>query len=103
MREHLQVFERDGNPDRACFERQTMNAVDKARKLSLLRRIRGSYERCEVSPTLKLLFAAEQIQALARTYAKLAASPAHAHEHGDGPAQQQPSDEAHEDGEEEAP
>lgn len=75
MQEHLSVFERDGNPDHAKFERQIVNAVDKAKKLSLLQFIRGSGERYEVSPTLKLLFSAEEIKDLTRTYAALAASP----------------------------
>jgi hypothetical protein len=76
MQEHLSVFERDGNPDHAKFERQIVNAVDKAKKLSLLQFIRGSGERYEVSPTLKLLFSAEEIQDLTRTYAALASAPA---------------------------
>lgn len=76
MREHLSVFERDNNPDHAKFERQVVNAVDKAKKLSLLQFIRGSGERYEVSPTLKLLFSAEEIQDLTRTYATLACAPA---------------------------
>lgn len=75
MQEHLAVFERDDNPDHARFERQMVNAVDKAKKLSLLQRIRSSDERYEVAPTLKLLFSAEEIQALTRTYARSAASP----------------------------
>ncbi len=74
MLEHLSVFEREKNPDRARFERQMTNAVEKAKKLSLLQRIRGDDERFEVSPTLKLLFPAEEIQALARIYSELAAS-----------------------------
>ena len=75
MQEHLSVFERDSNPDHAKFERQMVNAVDKAKKLSLLQFIRGSGERYEVSPTLKLLFSAEEIQALTRTYAALPSAP----------------------------
>ena len=74
MTEHLSVYERERNPDRARFERQTANAVEKAKKLSLLQRIRGGEERYEVSPTLKLLFAAEEIQQLTRLYAALAAA-----------------------------
>lgn len=74
MREHLRVFERTQNPDRARFEQQMDNAIEKATKLSLLRRIRGSEERYEISPTLKLLFPAEEIQELTRIYATLAAS-----------------------------
>ena len=74
MQEHLAVFEKEKNPDHAKFARQVINAVDKAKKLSLLQSIRGSGERYEVSPTLKLLFSAEEIQELTRTYATLAAS-----------------------------
>ncbi|MDR5839200.1 DUF4194 domain-containing protein [Caballeronia sp. LZ034LL] len=74
MQEHLGVFERDHNPDHAKFGRQIMNAVDKAKKLSLLQRIRNSDERYEVSPTLKLLFSAEDILQLTRTYGQLALS-----------------------------
>jgi hypothetical protein len=74
MQEHLSVFERDHNPDHAKFERQMANAVEKAKKLSLLQRIRGGDERYEVAPTLKLLFPAEEIQELTRTYVALAAS-----------------------------
>lgn len=71
MQEHLGVFERDNNPDHAKFGRQVGNAVDKAKKLSLLQRIRSSDERYEVAPTLKLLFSAEEIQQLTRTYGQL--------------------------------
>lgn len=75
MQEHLGVFERDNNPDHAKFGRQVVNAVDKAKKLSLLQRIRSSDERYEVAPTLKLLFSAEEIQQLSRTYGQLAQRP----------------------------
>ena len=75
MQEHLGVFERDNNPDHARFGRQVVNAVDKAKKLSLLQRIRSSDERYEVAPTLKLLFSAEEIQQLTRTYGQLSQTP----------------------------
>jgi hypothetical protein len=100
MQEHLAVFERDSNPDRAKFERQMVNAVDKAKKLSLLQRIRSSDERYEVSPTLKLLFTAEEIQDLTRTYAKLAASPIRDEADADGAAESGAPDTSGEDGEE---
>ncbi len=100
MQEHLAVFERDSNPDHAKFERQMVNAVDKAKKLSLLQRIRSSDERYEVSPTLKLLFTAEEIQDLTRTYAKLAASPGHVDGDVDGSAEGEAPDAVGEDGEE---
>jgi hypothetical protein len=72
MLEHLQVYERDKNVDRARFERQMESAVEKAKKLSLLHKIRGSEDRFEVSPTLKLLFPAEEIIALTHTYEAIA-------------------------------
>lgn len=73
MLEHLSVFERDKNADRAKFERQTVTAVDKAKKLSLIRQLSSTDKRFEVAPTLKLLFPAEEIQALTRIYEGLAA------------------------------
>jgi hypothetical protein len=70
--EHLGAYERDETSDRAKFERQAHSAVDRCRELNLLRRLRSGEERYEVSPTLKLLFPAEEISALMRTYAALA-------------------------------
>ncbi len=74
MAEQLSVFERQGNADHAHFARQVQNAIDKGKKLSLLQKVRGTDDRFEVSPTLKLLFSAEEIQALTRTYLGLTAS-----------------------------
>jgi hypothetical protein len=72
MLEHLQVFERTGNTDRAKFEKQTATAIEKAKKLNLVRALAGGDKRFEVAPTLKLLFTADEIQALSRTYSNLA-------------------------------
>jgi hypothetical protein len=74
MVEHLSVFERQGNVDRAKFSRQIDNAIEKAKRHSLLQKILGSEDRYEVSPTLKLLFPAEEIQSLAGIYSSLAVS-----------------------------
>lgn len=74
--EYLSVFERDRNQDHARFERQMENALEKVKKLSLLHKIRGGEDRFEVSPTLKLLFPAEEIDALAKTYRALATAQA---------------------------
>lgn len=71
MAEHLAVFEPERNADRAKFARQAQGAVDRAVQLNLIRKLRGGEERYEVSPALKLLFPAEEIQALARTYSRL--------------------------------
>lgn len=71
MVDHLTIFQRQGNVDHARFGKQIANAIEKAKKLSLLQKIRDSDDRYEVSPTLKLIFPAEEIQALARIYAEL--------------------------------
>jgi hypothetical protein len=68
MQGHLAVFERVANPDQARFGRQVIAAIEKVKKLNLVRVLPGGQPRFEVSPTLKLLFAAETIQMLTRTY-----------------------------------
>jgi hypothetical protein len=78
MLEHMSVFERQPNPDHARFERQSLNAIEKVKTLSLLHKLQGSDERYEVSPTLKLLFSAEDIQELTKVYVSAMASTAEA-------------------------
>lgn len=72
--EHLTVFERKGNVDHARFAQQMENAIEKAKRHSLLQKIRGSEDRYEISPTLKLLFPAEEIQALNEVYLRSSAA-----------------------------
>ena len=75
LADHLRVFERTNNVDRFRFDRHVEVAIEKAKKLSLLQALRGaSEERFEVSPTLKLLFPAEEIEALARLYRAIGAA-----------------------------
>lgn len=71
MQAHLGVFERVANPDHARFGRQIIGAIEKVKKLGLVRLLPGGQQRFEVSPTLKLLFPAEAIQALTQTYQTL--------------------------------
>jgi hypothetical protein len=68
MLEHLKVYERSDNVDQARFGRQCEAAIEKGKKLGLLRRLAGSNERMEVSPALKLLFPAEEIERLTAAY-----------------------------------
>lgn len=75
MVEHLVVYEREKSVDHSRFERQVEGAVEKAKKLSLLRKLRGTEDRYEVSPTLRILFTAEDVSALARAYKGLATKP----------------------------
>jgi hypothetical protein len=79
--EHLSVYERERNADRVKFDQQATRAIQKLRNLNLLRLLRGSGQRFEVAPTLRLLFPAEEILALVRVYKSLAgADPEHADE-----------------------
>lgn len=66
--EFLGVYEQAGNTDRALFEKRLHASIEKIKKHSILRKIRASDNRFEISPTLKLLFSAEEIQALTRIY-----------------------------------
>lgn len=91
MLEHLSVFERTSNSDRARFEKQKATAVEKVKKLSLVRALHGADKRFEVAPTLKLLFPAEAIQELTRTYQALASgdlAQAEANEQDEEPSQE---------------
>jgi hypothetical protein len=66
--EFLGVYEQVGNTDRALFEKRIHASIEKIKKHSILRKIRSSEDRFEISPTLKLLFSAEEIQALTQIY-----------------------------------
>lgn len=66
--EFLRVYEQADNTDRALFEKRIHASIEKIKKHSILRKIRSSGDRFEISPTLKLLFSAEEIQALTRIY-----------------------------------
>ena len=78
INEHLAVFERASNQDHARYAKQIGVAIEKLKERNVLRLLRGTDERMEVSPTLKLLFSAEEIQALTARYQALAAEPAQA-------------------------
>lgn len=69
MVEQMKLYERGGNTDRAGFERRIKAAINKVRENSIISPIRGTDDRYEISPTLKLLFSAEVIAALTRQYA----------------------------------
>jgi hypothetical protein len=95
MLEHLNAFEPSLNQDRAKFERQMETAVDKVHKLNILHKLRGPEGRFEVSPTLKILLSAEQVQALTKTYEAMANAPeAAASEDAESLARALASDEA---------
>src|SRR5579864_3964452 len=73
MVDHLSVYERAVNTDRAGFHKRIQSSIDKIKKHSILQKIRAAEDRFEISPTLKLLFSAEAILALAEMYQRMAA------------------------------
>ena len=73
MVEHLTVYERTVNTDRAGFSRRCQNSIEKLKKHSILQKIRSSDDRFEIALTLKLLFSADEILSLARLYERMAA------------------------------
>ncbi len=71
--QYLSVYERAANTDRAGFNRRMQASVEKIKKHSILQKIRSTEDRFEISPTLKLLFSAEEIVALHQLYQRMAA------------------------------
>ena len=70
--EQLAPYERAANTDLAGFQKRVQSSIVKMKKQSILQKIRGSEDRYEISPTLKLLFSADQIAALTEQYLALA-------------------------------
>jgi len=66
--EHLVMYDKTGNTDKAGFDKRIHASIEKMKKHYILQKIRSSDDRFEVSPALKLLFSAEEIQALTKIY-----------------------------------
>jgi hypothetical protein len=71
IQEHLGVYQAAASTDRAGFAKRVHASIEKIKKHSILQKIRASEDRFEVSPTLKLLFSAEEIQALTGLYDRM--------------------------------
>jgi len=76
MLENLTLYERAASTDRAGFAKRVHASVEKVKKHNILQKIRASDDRYEISPTLKLLFSAEEIQTLTALYLRMAAGEA---------------------------
>lgn len=72
--DHLSLYEREMNTDRAGFTKRIHAAIEKMKKHKILHKIRSSEDRFEISPTLKIIFSAEHIQSLTQLYQKIANS-----------------------------
>lgn len=68
MMEQMKLYEHSENTDRAGFDKRIKAAINKVKENSIISQIRGTDDRYEISPTLKLLFSAEVIAALTRQY-----------------------------------
>lgn len=68
MTEYLKAYERSDNVDMSRFGRQMEGAIEKAKKLGVLLKLSGADDRFEISPSLRLLFPAEEIQALTEAF-----------------------------------
>lgn len=69
--EHLALYERAASTDHAGFEKKVAASIQKMKTNSILQKIRGTEDRFEIAPTLKLLLPAEEVQALMRQYVAL--------------------------------
>ena len=73
IQEHLSLYQAAASTDRAGFAKRVHASIEKLKKSNMLQKIRSSEDRFEVSPTLKLLFSAEEIQALTKLFERMAA------------------------------
>lgn len=70
---HLTLYEPALNTDKAGFARRATAALKKMTQQKILLKLRGSDDRYEISPALKLLFSPETIGALGALYGRIAA------------------------------
>ncbi|WP_430389867.1 DUF4194 domain-containing protein [Dyella sp. 20L07] len=69
--EHLGLF-LGSSTDAVNGRKRISAAIDKMRKNNILQNIRGADRRFEISPTLRLLFSANDVEFLGRVYRKIA-------------------------------
>jgi hypothetical protein len=70
--ESVSLYQQTASTDHAGFSKKVQASIEKLKSNSILQKIRGNESRFEVSPVLKLLFSAEEVQALAHEYRTLA-------------------------------
>jgi Domain of unknown function (DUF4194) len=70
--DELGVFEPASGTDHAGFAKRIRASVEKFKERSILEKIRTTEDRYEISPTLKLLFSPERIEALTALYKQMA-------------------------------
>lgn len=69
--EYMALYEHSVSTDHAGFVKRVNASIEKIKQHSILQRIRETEDRLEISPTLKLLFSAEEVQALTAIYVRM--------------------------------
>ena len=69
--EAMSIYQKNVSTDQAGYGKRVTAAIAKMRENQLLSKLRGSEDRYEVSPALKLLFSAEDVQVLVEAYRQL--------------------------------
>ena len=83
LQDQMTVYEKSESTDRAGFAKRVAAAIEKMKKHTILNKIRASEDRFEVSPTLKLLFSAEEIASLTTLYNQMTNNEMPIHEESD--------------------
>lgn len=73
INEHMALYQRAVNTDHAGFSKRVQASLEKVKKHHIVQKIRGADDRYEISPTLKLLFPADEIVQLTALYERMAA------------------------------
>jgi hypothetical protein len=79
IQNEMQSIKAARTSDHALFDKRITGAVEKLKERGILQTIKGSEDRFEVSPTLKLLFSATEVATLITEYKRIL-------EHGDSEA-----------------
>lgn len=69
--EAMSIYQKNVSTDQAGYGKRVAAAIAKMRENQLLSKLRGSEDRYEISPALKLLFSAEDVQTLGEAYRQL--------------------------------
>lgn len=73
LREHLEVYAASAGKDAVLVGKRIGASIEKMKKNSILLGIRGSDDRFEISPALRLLFTPDDVEAVTRRYQQMLA------------------------------
>jgi hypothetical protein len=73
MEMYMQAYRRSDDRDEAQFKRRVTKAIEGLKAVHVIQEIEGSKGRYQVSPALKIMFSADEIQSLTEVYKRIAA------------------------------